>query len=196
MLEYIGPGLTEVSFNIQLNSMLGTPPLAALIQLKKMLEKKQAERLLIGPDYLGKFVIESIGEERKYHNNLGICVSAEVSINVEGGSINGAIHSNAIQSSRLRAVGRGARDSAERADDSQHAIRAPCHLDRDFGLTWAHIDKPMPVAKMLMRSEVIDAIEEYEPRATVVSVDFDEDTASAMDGILKPRVVVQIGEEE
>ena len=63
-------------------------------------------------------------------------------------------------------------------------------LDRDFGLTWAHIDKPMPVAKMLMRSE------EYEPRATVVSVDFDEDTASAMDGILKPRVVVQIGEEE
>lgn len=69
-------------------------------------------------------------------------------------------------------------------------------LGRDFGLTWAHIDKPMPVAKMLMRSEVIDAIEEYEPRATVVSVDFDEDTASAMDGILKPRVVVQIGEEE
>ena len=42
LLEYIGPGLTEVSFNIQLNSMLGTPPLAALIQLKKMLEKKQA----------------------------------------------------------------------------------------------------------------------------------------------------------
>lgn len=69
-------------------------------------------------------------------------------------------------------------------------------LDRDFGLTWAHIDKPMPVAKMLMRSEVIDAIEEYEPRTTVVSVDFDEDTASAMDGILNPRVVVQIGEEE
>ncbi len=69
-------------------------------------------------------------------------------------------------------------------------------LDRDFGLTWTHIDKPMPVAKMLMRSEVIDAIEEYEPRTTVVSVDFDEDTASAMDGILKPRVVVQIGEEE
>lgn len=69
-------------------------------------------------------------------------------------------------------------------------------LDRDFGLTWTHIDKPMSVAKMLMRSEVIDAIEEYEPRTTVVSVDFDEDTASAMDGILKPRVVVQIGEEE
>lgn len=82
-LEYIGPGLTEVSFNIQLNSSLGTPPLVALIMLKKMLEKKQPERLLIGPDYLGKFVIESIGEERKYHNNFGICVSAEVSITLK-----------------------------------------------------------------------------------------------------------------
>lgn len=69
-------------------------------------------------------------------------------------------------------------------------------LDRDFGLPWDAVDQPLPVAQMLMRSEVIDAIEEYEPRATVVSVDFDEDTASAMDGILKPRVVVQIGEEE
>lgn len=82
-LEYIGPGLTEVSFNIQLNSSLGTPPLVALIMLKKMLEKKQPERLLIGSDYLGKFVIESIGEERKYHNNFGICVSAEVSITLK-----------------------------------------------------------------------------------------------------------------
>lgn len=83
VLEYIGPGLTEVSFNIQLNSSLGTPPLVALIMLKKMLEKKQPERLLIGPDYLGKFVIESIGEERKYHNKFGICVSAEVSITLK-----------------------------------------------------------------------------------------------------------------
>lgn len=83
VLEYIGPGLTEVSFNIQLNSSLGTPPLVALIMLKKMLEKKQPERLLIGPDYLGKFVIESISEGRKYHNNFGICVSAEVGITLK-----------------------------------------------------------------------------------------------------------------
>ena len=69
-------------------------------------------------------------------------------------------------------------------------------LDRDFGLTWEHIDKPMPVAEMLMRSEVIDAVEKYEPRATVVSVDFDQTPTDEMDGILKPRVVVQIGEEE
>ena len=43
-------------------------------------------------------------------------------------------------------------------------------LDRDFGLTWAHIDKPMPVAKMLMRSEVIDAIEDIMHNLMEVSV--------------------------
>lgn len=69
-------------------------------------------------------------------------------------------------------------------------------LDRDFGLTSEHIDKPLPVAKMLMRSEVIDTVEKYEPRATIVSIDFYEDTTVAMDGILKPRIVVQIGEGE
>ncbi len=83
VLEYIGPGLTEVTFNIQLNSMLGTPPLVALVGLKKMLEDRKAERLLIGPDYLGKFVIESIGETRKNHNSFGVCVSAEVSITLK-----------------------------------------------------------------------------------------------------------------
>ncbi|MGN1149985.1 MAG: GPW/gp25 family protein, partial [Sutterella sp.] len=69
-------------------------------------------------------------------------------------------------------------------------------LDRDFGLTWEHVDKPLPVAKMLMRSEVIDAIEAYEPRAKVSSVDFEDDETSAMDGVLKPKVIVEIGEEE
>ena len=83
VLEYIGPGLAEVSFNIQLNSSLGMPPLAALIVLEKMLEAKKPQRLLIGPDYLGKFVLESIGESRKHHTKLGVCVSADVSITLK-----------------------------------------------------------------------------------------------------------------
>ena len=34
VLEYIGPGLTEVSFNIQLSSTLGSASLSALIHLR------------------------------------------------------------------------------------------------------------------------------------------------------------------
>lgn len=68
-------------------------------------------------------------------------------------------------------------------------------LDRDFGLPWDAVDQPLPVAQMLMRSEVIDAIERYEPRAKVTSVDCAEDVEGAMDGVLKPIVTVQIGGE-
>ena len=69
-------------------------------------------------------------------------------------------------------------------------------LHRDFGISWEHIDKPYPVAKQLMMVEVIEAIGKYEPRARVESVEFDESTESAMEGLLKPRVIVIIGDEE
>lgn len=73
--------------------------------------------------------------------------------------------------------------------------RGTVPLDRDFGLTWDQVDSPTSVVMMRLRSEIIDAIETYEPRATVVSVDFDENTEDAMDGVLTPRVTVSIGDE-
>lgn len=69
-------------------------------------------------------------------------------------------------------------------------------LDRDFGLTWEHIDKPLPTAQMMIRSEIVDAVETYEPRARVVSIDFDSTETDYIDGILKPRVTVAIGDDE
>jgi phage baseplate assembly protein W len=69
-------------------------------------------------------------------------------------------------------------------------------LDRDFGVSWAHIDKPFQVAKTLQIAEIHEAIEKYEPRAKVLDVIFNQDTADAMEGILKPRVIVSIGEEK
>ena len=69
-------------------------------------------------------------------------------------------------------------------------------LDREFGLTWEHIDKPLPIARSLQQAAIIEAIEEYEPRATVQSVEFDNNVTDAMEGILKPRVIVSIGDDE
>ena len=67
---------------------------------------------------------------------------------------------------------------------------------RIFGTSWEHIDEPYPVARALMQSAVIEAIESYEPRARVDSVMFDETLPNVMDGILMPRVIVAIGEED
>lgn len=67
-------------------------------------------------------------------------------------------------------------------------------LDRDFGLSWQCLDAPTAVAQMQMKSEIIDAIETYEPRAKVKSVEFKSSQADSLDGILKPVVTVSIGE--
>ena len=69
-------------------------------------------------------------------------------------------------------------------------------LDRDFGTSREYVDKPLPVARSLMQSAVIEAINQFEPRATVESVTFDDSTEDAMDGISRPCVIVSIGSEE
>ncbi len=61
---------------------------------------------------------------------------------------------------------------------------------RTFGLSQEFLDKPMPVAKARMIAEIREAIEEWEPRATVLSVSFSED--SAQPGRLCPEVEVEV----
>ena len=56
-------------------------------------------------------------------------------------------------------------------------------LDRDFGISWEYLDRPIDVAQMLMRSEIIDAVSKYEPRATVESVVFEGSAEDALDGL-------------
>lgn len=81
-LEYLGPNLLQISFDIQLNSSLGVMPIASLIALKELMELHEPQRLLIGFDYFGKFVIEAMSERRKHHNGLGICISADVTLSL------------------------------------------------------------------------------------------------------------------
>jgi len=68
-------------------------------------------------------------------------------------------------------------------------------LDRDFGVSWEHLDKPLSVARSLMQAEVIEAIERYEPRANIEAVEFEESESDAMEGISRPRVILNLGED-
>ena len=83
VLELVGPELITVNFEIQLNSMLGVPPTVAIAVFRKMIEKGEPQRLLIGPDYLGKFVIESMSESQPYHTGFGIPVAATISLSLK-----------------------------------------------------------------------------------------------------------------
>ena len=66
-------------------------------------------------------------------------------------------------------------------------------LYRQFGLPQRFVDKPIPVAKPMLYSEVKEAVDEYEPRAEVVGISFEED--KSMPGKLIPTVEVKIREE-
>lgn len=66
-------------------------------------------------------------------------------------------------------------------------------LYRDFGLNQSFLDKPTPVARVLMVAPVREAIERWEPRATVLDVSFSEDPARP--GVLIPTVEVDINIE-
>lgn len=80
VLEYVGEDLAKVSLTIRFDTNLGVPPLIGLDHLKKMLKNKQVKTLVIGGEYLGRYVIESVSEERKFHTGAGVCIVAEATI--------------------------------------------------------------------------------------------------------------------
>ncbi len=81
--EYVGPALTTVSFKIQLRSYLKSSPEVYLSLLKDMLESGDAQRLLLGPKYYGKYVLTGFSEDQKFFNGLGTCIAADVSLQLE-----------------------------------------------------------------------------------------------------------------
>ncbi len=61
---------------------------------------------------------------------------------------------------------------------------------REFGLSQTFLDKPMPVAKVMMISALKEAIERWEPRAEFVGVTFSANASNP--GELDPTVEVKI----
>lgn len=71
-------------------------------------------------------------------------------------------------------------------------IKGSVPLDRDFGIDGSYVDAPMPVAKAKLASEIMSAVQKYEPRATITSIDF----TGEIEGTLKPRIEVKINGTE
>lgn len=61
-------------------------------------------------------------------------------------------------------------------------------LAREMGLSSDYRGRPIPVAETLLYQAVLDAIEEFEPRAEVVNIDFEEDSEK---GVIFPVVEVK-----
>lgn len=72
--------------------------------------------------------------------------------------------------------------------------RGTLFLDRAFGVDSSLIDQPTPAAISRYRSQVITEIEKHEPRVKVSSVEFEQTTNEAGNGILRPRIRIDIKE--
>lgn len=82
LLEYVGPELMTVSMKIRLDMSLGVPPILAFDRLKRMVENRQYKTLVIGGEYMGRYILESVSEERKFHGFAGVCTLGEATLNL------------------------------------------------------------------------------------------------------------------
>ena len=68
--------------------------------------------------------------------------------------------------------------------------RGSVPLYRDFGLPQNAVDRPVNIAQGMLRAQIKEAVETFEPRAEVVGVSFEQDEDSP--GALRPIVEVNI----
>lgn len=74
-------------------------------------------------------------------------------------------------------------------------VKGSVPLNRDFGGDIEAVDLPQPMAMMQVKINIIEAIQKYEPRAVIRAIDFDNETTAAADGILKPKITLEINED-
>jgi phage protein U len=82
MLEFVGYGLYKASFTMRFDLSLGVSPAACLAKLQRMMNNKQYKWLMIGGEFVGRYVIESIEEERRIHAGDGLLLVAEAKVNL------------------------------------------------------------------------------------------------------------------
>jgi hypothetical protein len=68
--------------------------------------------------------------------------------------------------------------------------RGTVPMYRNFGLPMQFVDKPLPVAISMMVAEVTEALSEFEPRATIISISHEIDPE--IPGRIIPTVEVEI----
>lgn len=70
--------------------------------------------------------------------------------------------------------------------------RGTVPMHREFGLAMEFIDKPIDIAETIAFAEISEAIERFEPRATLVDISFEK----AKDGKMTMVVEVSINDEQ
>lgn len=75
-------------------------------------------------------------------------------------------------------------------------LKGTVPLDRDFGINPKVLDQPINTAQARLSAAIVEAVNKFEPRAKVRKILFDNTDRESLDGILKPRVEIELVEDK
>lgn len=75
-------------------------------------------------------------------------------------------------------------------------VKGTVPLDRDFGINPNVLDQPVNVVQARLNAAIVKAVNKFEPRARVRKFCYDNSPRETIDGIVKPRVEVEIVQDE
>ncbi len=82
-LEFISPGLDEISFQVVFSAFHGLNPLNEVKQLREIVQKGEYHPLIIGGATVGDFVIENISEAWRHIDNKGSVTYIAVNVDLK-----------------------------------------------------------------------------------------------------------------
>lgn len=71
-------------------------------------------------------------------------------------------------------------------------VKGTVPLDRGFGIDISDLDLPIEISKAKMTAQIMDLVEEYEPRVEVLEVQYRQDD---LEGRLVPMLTIRLREE-
>lgn len=83
VLQFVGPDIEEITFSIRFDVSLGLNPRSELEKLRKLRDDGEPQTLTINGKGLGKYALESLAEEHRYHDNKGSILAAVVSVTLK-----------------------------------------------------------------------------------------------------------------
>ena len=94
VMEFIGSDIDTIGMKIRLDAQLGILPSVGLSALGRMIDSGQPYLLLVGNEYHGQFVIESLEEDHRHITGKGITRIADVTLELkeaQSGGIRGLL---------------------------------------------------------------------------------------------------------
>lgn len=92
ILEFVAPGLDQITFSIRLDRFFGLVPEDELSDLRAARDEGQILPFIVGGRYLGRWVITSLSETHAKHDGAGKIIVAEASITLMEVAEDGTIY--------------------------------------------------------------------------------------------------------